>query len=62
MNSKSIIASKTIWVNTLILIGTGAGWMAGSLSSYPEVVAGLVIAQALVNIILRFVTTEPVKI
>jgi hypothetical protein len=57
---KSKWVSKTLWVNTLVLIGTGAGWMAGSLSSYPEVVAGLVIAQALVNILLRFVTVEPI--
>jgi len=57
---KSKYLSKTIWVNTLVLIGTGAGWMAGSLSSYPELVAGLVIAQALVNILLRFVTKEPI--
>ncbi len=56
--SKPFWQSKTLWVNGLTLVGTGAGWLAGTLTSYPEVVAGLVFTQALVNIVLRFVTTK----
>jgi len=54
--------SKTIWVNGLALVGAGSGWLAGTLTSYPEVVASLVIAQALVNIVLRFVTKTQVVV
>lgn len=57
---KSKWLSKTLWFNGLTLVTTSAGWLAGTLSSYPEVVAGLVLTQALVNIILRFVTKEPI--
>ena len=57
---KKVWQSKVIWVNGLTLAGAGVGWMAGTLTSYPELVAGLVITQALINILLRFVTTTQV--
>jgi hypothetical protein len=57
---KKWFASKTLWINAITLLATSAGWLAGMLSAYPEVVAGLVLVQALVNIVLRLITTEAI--
>ncbi len=57
---KSIFLSKTLWFNGLSMLATGAGFLSGSLAAHPEIVTVLVIVQALANIVLRFVTVEPV--
>ncbi len=57
---KSFLASKTLWFNGLSLVATGAGFLSGNLSAHPEIVTALVIIQALANILLRMVTTQPV--
>lgn len=56
---KSFLLSKTLWVNVLSLIGTSAGFASGELAARPELVAALVILQAVANIILRLVTKQP---
>ncbi len=58
MNAKSIFASKTFWFAVLTAAGSAA-WP--FLKDYvtPEQ-AGLIVAAA--NIVLRFVTTQPVTV
>jgi hypothetical protein len=50
--------SKTIWVNAILLTIAILGVFLDFKVLDPEVVA---IASAILNVILRFVTTEPVK-
>jgi hypothetical protein len=50
--------SKTIWVNVILLTIAILGVFLDFKVLDPEVVA---IASAILNVILRFVTTEPVK-
>jgi hypothetical protein len=59
---KSIFASKTLWVNGLTLVATGTGFFAGSLSSHPDLVCWLVLAQAVANILLRFMTKSAITV
>lgn len=54
-------ASKTMWFNILTILGTGTGWALNYLTPFPWVVVGLVIAQAGINIALRFVTKKAIK-
>lgn len=63
MQSKSIWKSRTFWTNILVLAAGTAGYVAGHdvIQEYPQVVAGLGAAVGLLNIILRLVTTQPVK-
>jgi len=61
---KSAVASRTIWVN---LIGLAAGlvaYAAGSeyLADYQNVLPILVAIQGGLNIVLRFLTSEPIKL
>jgi hypothetical protein len=56
METKTLWQSKTVWFNVLSLVIGGAGYGAGALSAYPEVVCALVIIQAIGNLILRRVT------
>jgi|WetSurMetagenome_2_1015567.scaffolds.fasta_scaffold09775_10 hypothetical protein len=58
--NKSIFTSKTMWVNATTLVATATGFFAGSLSSHPDLVCWLVLIQAVANIILRWLTKEPV--
>lgn len=54
-----MLKSKTIWVNGVTLIATGTEFFAGSLTSHPDLVAWLVLVQAIANIALRFMTKTP---
>lgn len=57
--------SKMIWFNILTLVATGTGWAIGYLTAYPKTVAALMLASAVSNILLRFLTElkiEPIKI
>lgn len=62
MDTKSVFASKTMWVNGLALVATGTGIFAGTLSSYPTAVAWLVVIQSLANLLLRLTTKTPVTL
>lgn len=57
---KSIFASKTIWLNAVTMIATGAGFFAGSLSSHPDMVCWLVMIQSIANVILRLTTNTAI--
>lgn len=59
---KSIFASKTIWLNAVTMVATGAGFFAGSLSSHPDLVCWLVLIQSLANVVLRLITNTAVAV
>lgn len=62
MENKSVLKSKTMWANMItVAVGT-CGFLAGNevIMQYPHAVAALIVAQGLLNIALRFVTTRPV--
>lgn len=58
---KSLWASKTLWFNGLTMLATGIGFVSTNLAAQPTIVATLVLVQALCNIVLRFMTAEPLK-
>jgi len=60
---KSALKSKTLWVNMLVLAAGVAGFVAGHevIAEYPQVIAILGAVQGAVNIVLRLVTTQPIK-
>ena len=58
--SKSIFESKTIWINVVAAAITAGLNLAGI--PVPEGVMIATIASAVVNIILRFITKQPVHI
>lgn len=60
---KSILKSKTVWVNMLLLAAGVVGFVAGHdvIAEYPQVVAILAAVQGGLNIVLRLVTTQPIK-
>jgi hypothetical protein len=63
MTPKSPLKSKTIWVNSLMLL---AALLATTINhdviaSYPEAIPVLGAIAAAVNIVLRFVSSEPIK-
>lgn len=63
MESKSVLKSKTVWLNLLILAAGVVGFVSGHevIAEYPQVVAILAAVQGGLNIVLRLVTTQPVK-
>jgi len=60
---KSFVQSRTIWVNMLVLAAGIAGFVAGHdvITEYPQVIAILGAVQGAINIVLRLVTTQPIK-
>lgn len=54
---KDWIKSKTVW---LALLQAASGAVLVFQSAYPEI-GGLIIAKSVIDIILRFITTEPIK-
>jgi hypothetical protein len=60
--NKSFLTSKTLWVNATTLVATATGFFAGSLSSHPDLVCWLVLVQAVANIVLRWLTKEPITL
>lgn len=60
---KSMWASKTFWVNMLVLCAGVIGYVAGHdvIAEYPSIMAAMVAAQGAVNVALRFVTWQPIK-
>ena len=63
MEKKSILKSKTVWINALILAAGIAGFIGGHevITEYPQVVAIFGAVQGAVNIALRLITTQPIK-
>lgn len=63
METKPALKSKTIWANMAVIAVGVLGYLQGHelIASSPEVVALLGIAVGVGNVILRFVTSLPVK-
>lgn len=60
---KSPLASKTLWLNLIVLAAGVAGFVAGhdAIAEWPQIAAALVALQGGLNIVLRFMTTQPIK-
>jgi hypothetical protein len=60
---KSLFASKTFWANAITLVAGVVGYVAGQawIQDNASVLAVLVAVQGAMNIVLRFVTTQPIK-
>lgn len=60
---KSLFASKTVWVNVIVLAAGIVSAIAGSelIAEYPQLVAGFVAAQSALNVVLRLITTKPIR-
>lgn len=64
MDSKPATASKTIWVNVITLViallSTAAAneWVA----AHPQTVSFIVATIAALNIVLRFITNQPLRL
>ncbi len=63
MNPKKIIRSKTIWANLAIVLVGVLGYLQGNeiILENPTIVSALAVAVGLGNVLLRFVTSEPIK-
>lgn len=61
---KSIFKSRTFWTNMLVLAAGVVGYVGGHevIQQYPQVVAISGAVVGAINIVLRFLTTEPVKV
>jgi hypothetical protein len=61
--SKSIFTSKSVWVGVITLAIGVANLFAGSdlIATYPQIVAGCVSISGALAIVLRLVTTKPIK-
>ena len=61
--SKSVFKSKTMWANAAVIVVGVLGYLQGHelIVSNPTVVAGLGVAIGLGNMLLRLVTSDPVK-
>lgn len=60
---KSLYSSKTIWANLLTLVAGVVGYVVGQefIQDNASLMAILIAIQGAVNIVLRFVTTVPIK-
>jgi hypothetical protein len=60
---KSILASKTFWVGAITLVAGVANLFAGSelIAMYPQIVAAAVSVSGALAIVLRLLTTQPIK-
>jgi len=60
---KSPLKSKTVWVNLLVLTVGVLGYLSGNdvITQYPQVVSVLGAVVGGLNIVLRFVTSKPIK-
>lgn len=60
---KSKLASKTLWVNCLVVLAAGATALSAPeyVAAQPELAAAAVTILGFVNVILRLVTTKPLR-
>ena len=60
---KSPLKSKTVWIGILTLVASTLGFLQGQelIATYPQVVAVMGAVIGGIGIVLRFVTTEPIK-
>jgi hypothetical protein len=58
---KSIWASKTVWVNALMAIGAILLFATEQLSLTQDQVSAVLFVAGVINIILRYVTTQPIE-
>ncbi len=60
---KSVLKSKTVWVNLLVIAAGVASYVAGHelVADNTALVSVLGVVVGVVNVALRFVTTDPVK-
>ena len=63
MEPKSPVKSKTVWANIAVIAVGVMGYLHGHelIAENPTVVAVLGVAIGIGNVILRFVTEEPIK-
>ena len=61
--SKSLFTSKSVWVGLITLTIGVANLFAGSelIAMYPQIVAGAVSLSGALAIVLRLLTTQPIK-
>ena len=61
---KGLFQSKTFWVNLLMSVASLAVYVQDSalVSDNPQIVAGIGAAVGFVNIVLRLLTKEPIKL
>lgn len=61
--AKSFLKSRTFWTNMLVLAAGVVGYVGGHevIQQYPQVVAISGAVVGALNIVLRFLTTQPVK-
>lgn len=59
---KSPLKSRTVWTNILIIAAGVAAYIAGAepMAAYPAVVPIFVAVSGALNLVLRFLTTEPI--
>jgi hypothetical protein len=64
METKSILKSKTFWANALVVVAGVATFLAGHevIANYPAVVSILTVVVGGLNVALRFVTTQAIKV
>lgn len=60
---KSIFASKTFWVNLVVLVAGVTATVSGSdfIKDYPQAVAIFASVQGALNIVLRLVTNKAIR-
>ena len=63
VETKSVLASKMVWLNLVTLAAGIAGYVAGAevMQDYASVVAIAVAVKGALNIVLRFLTTQPIN-
>lgn len=64
MNPKPLTQSRTLWINTLVVVAAG---LAGAMNTEviaenPALLAYMVAGVGVVNIVLRLLTNSPIKI
>lgn len=62
MLGKNWEASKTIWVNVVVVLIAGLTAVAGTevVQSYPQIASGILAFVGMLNIALRFITKQPI--
>lgn len=63
MNPKKPLRSKTLWANAFIVVVGVLSYLQGHelILENPTIVSALAVAVGLGNVLLRFVTSEPIK-